>query len=233
MKKKLFISYGNDNFNKVKLVVKNLENHPLFSPVVVANKREANKALVDKVTEGINDADYIIPILTKDSIHNQWINQEIGYASAKGKKIIPIIEESIMAQLKGFIHKQNDLPYKYKTKDDQQMREENKSFMNCFRLLIQDLEEELAPNSIETKLKITIPVKQSIDPVTNAINENFPSSSSHKVPLVGLLRSGEKCPEGGVWQSQTSPSEVFNINEGETFPQWHLVNVLWKLISYS
>jgi nucleoside 2-deoxyribosyltransferase len=232
MKKKLFISYGNDNFNKVKLVEKNLESHTLFSPIIVANKREANKALIDKVVEGINDADYIIPILTKDSIYTQWINQEIGYASAKGKRIIPIIEESTMDQLKGFIHKQNDLPYKYKTREDQKMREENKSFMNCFRLLIKDLEEEINPKNEDSGLTI-IPGRNSIDPVTNAINENFPSSSSHKVPIGTFFNSGEKCPESGVWQSQTSPSEVFKINEGETFPQWHSLNVLWELISYS
>lgn len=229
MKKKLFISYGNDNFNKVKLIVKSLKNHPLFLPIVVANTREADKYLVDKVTEGIIDSYCVIPILTKDSIYTQWINQEIGYAKAIKKRILPITEGCIMKELKGFVHNQKDLPYKYITRDDQKMREENKSFMNCFRRLIQDLEKELSPkiNEIEAKSGI------SIDPVSNAVREHFPISSSLRKPLGIFARSGEKCPETGIWMSATTPSKTLKKSEGTIMPMFMSSNVKWKLVRYS
>lgn len=68
MKKILFISYANENLDKVNLIRKSLANHPLFEVLVVAFKREPNKTLVKKVTDGIDSSAAIIPILTSDSI---------------------------------------------------------------------------------------------------------------------------------------------------------------------
>jgi hypothetical protein len=146
VKRVLFISYATENANKVKLIEKEIKNHSLFESLVVANKREPNKALVKKVTEGIDSSYRFIPILTRHSIQTQWINQEIGYAVGKNIPIIPVVEKGILNDLKGFVHKQNDCPYIYQTKADFAMREENKSFMTQFRLLIKDLEEELKEN---------------------------------------------------------------------------------------
>lgn len=95
MKEILFISYANENLNKVELIKKELANNSFFEPLIVANKREPNKALVKKVTDGIDSSYCVIPILTRDSISAQWINQEIGYAFGKNILIIPIVENRI------------------------------------------------------------------------------------------------------------------------------------------
>jgi hypothetical protein len=94
-------------------------------------------SLSEKVINGINEADYVIPILTKKSITTQWINQEIGFAQAKGKKIKPIVDQQIMAKLRGFIHSQIDLPYNYKSHSDQ--KKERKAFRKCCDILLEDL----------------------------------------------------------------------------------------------
>ena len=145
MKKKLFISYASENLKKVDLIVKELKNHPHFEPLVVANNREPNKALIKKVTSGIKSSYRVIVLLTKESITSQWINQEIGFAFGEKIPVIAIIEQSLLDndRLKGFIHKQNDCPYKYPTRTGLLMREENKGFMAVFRLLIKDLENNL------------------------------------------------------------------------------------------
>ena len=44
-----------------------------------------------KVADGIRESQIIIPILTKNSISSQWVNQEIGFAVAKDIKEIEII----------------------------------------------------------------------------------------------------------------------------------------------
>lgn len=85
----------------------------MLKPIIVAAKRSPEKSFADKVKDGIFESDYIVPILTKDSVNNQWVNQEIGYAEALGIriKIFPIVETPILDDLKGFIHKNIELPY--------------------------------------------------------------------------------------------------------------------------
>jgi len=139
----LFISYSNNDIEKVNLIKKELEDHFLFEPIIIASNREALKPLVVKVTEGIHKSTVIIPILTTNSISTQWINQEIGYAMGTYKKLYPIVESSLLNQLKGFIHKEIDLPYKYQDNPDKKI--ENEGFLNSFRILLVDLEKEFNP----------------------------------------------------------------------------------------
>jgi len=141
-KKKLFISYSSEDNEKVEIIIKTLAYNSLFEPFIVSNTREPNKALVKKVTEGIDSAFCLISVLTSQSIKTQWINQEIGYAYCKNIPIIPIIERSILNDLKGIIHIQNDCPYTFETISEFGDLEENKSFKVCFRNLIQDLEDK-------------------------------------------------------------------------------------------
>lgn len=149
MKKEIFISYSDFDKDKVQLIRKELEQSILFSPLIIASNREALKLLVAKVVEGIKNADVIVPILTKNSISTQWLNQEIGFASALNKKIMPIVEKEIIGILKGFIHKEIDLPYSFQTSTNK--AKEHKDFINCFRTLISDLEGD--KNKIKIKVE--------------------------------------------------------------------------------
>lgn len=143
-KKRIFISYSHANYRKVELIKTALLKHPLFDPYVVADKRRPNDALVKLVKEGIDGSYCVIPILSPQSYKEQWINQEIGYALGVGRKVAPIIGDTILDKLKGFVHKQNQCPYIYKSNKGISMSGENKGFMQKFRLLIKDLEEEIA-----------------------------------------------------------------------------------------
>ena len=44
------------------------------------------------IKDMIERCPYFLVVLTKDGIASQWVNQEIGYAVAKGKAPIPIVE---------------------------------------------------------------------------------------------------------------------------------------------
>ena len=105
MKIKVFISYSDLDNVKVKMLESKCNSSSNIIPIIVANKREPLVLLTKKVIDGINEADFIIPILTRNSIHTQWINQEIGFSKANPEKIVlPIIEKEIIDHLKGFIH---------------------------------------------------------------------------------------------------------------------------------
>jgi hypothetical protein len=94
--------------------------------------------LSDKIIDSFKEVDYILPILTSNSINTQYINQEIGYAKAKGIPIIPIVEQDVMTKLKGFITSQNDLPYNYKGFSDNPKRERQTFRASC-DILLEDL----------------------------------------------------------------------------------------------
>ena len=54
-----------------------------------------------------------------------------------------------------------------------------------------------------------------------------------RTPLGTIKRTGEKCPESGVWEAQSTPSTTIPLSEGETFPPYNNKAVDWKLISYA
>lgn len=140
MKHKIFISYSDLDRQKVDIIVEELKSNIKFEPLVIAFNREALKPLADKVSTGIIQSEVIIPILTKSSIATQWINQEIGFATALNKKIMPIVELDLISELKGFIHKQIDLPYSYLINSDLAIEEEN--FLVQLKHLLNDLDKE-------------------------------------------------------------------------------------------
>jgi len=139
MKTKIFISYLNDPDNKKMQMLSDAINRiDYLSSVVIANRRDALIPLTSKVAKGINECEILIPILTQSSISSQWVNQEIGFASALERRIIPIVETAIINGLKGFIHKQVDLAYTYDSFPENK-RKENIRFKKCVTILIDDL----------------------------------------------------------------------------------------------
>jgi hypothetical protein len=109
LKAKVFISFCWDDFHYLETLRQHLDLSSVLLSTVITREHTPAKLLAKKVEDGINEATYFVPILTSNSIKNQWVNQEIGYAYAKGKTIYPIVEQEIMGNLKGFVHKQIDL----------------------------------------------------------------------------------------------------------------------------
>jgi hypothetical protein len=148
---KLFISYSDDDKNKVELIKRLLLNNPTFEAIIIAQTRRSLKPLTDKVMEGIELCDFVVPIITQRSISAQWLNQEIGYATAKEIEIAPVIENVIFKNLKGFIHPNLDLPYLYQS--HVRLPQENKSFKICFLNLLTDLEQRNFQNQPKKTVK--------------------------------------------------------------------------------
>lgn len=228
MKEKLFISYASENNDKVEIIIDELKDHPIFESIVVAKKREPNKSLVKKVTEGIDSAYRIIAILSLQSYREQWINQEIGYASAKGIPIVPIVAKSILNDLKGFIHKQNDCPYLYPSRAGLFIRDENAAFIEQFRQLIKDLEEEYKQVQKKEKQEIIKEVNRSLLPPSQ---QNF--ITSFRKSIGTIARTGEVCPERGIWKTPNQPTTKLEFAEGLKMPAIQGKPVVWRLVSYT
>jgi TIR domain len=221
MKQKLFISYSHKDIDKVELVIAELKNHPTLEAIVIANDREAGKLLAEKVRSGIEHSKIIIPIISANSISEQWINQEIGYATAHNKIIMPIIENGLIDALKGFIHKQIDLPYSYNRKPTNSA--ENRSFIEHFRQLIADIENNLdAIINRGNEIKPPDPDKELLElTVKDLKNKNAPRiifTSIMGSKKIGLRNEGKRAKIAEIkllndnWFLSSPPSIPFYLN---------------------
>jgi hypothetical protein len=52
-------------------------------------------------------------------------------------------------------------------------------------------------------------------------------------PIGTTAKTGEKCPESGVWESQDSSPTTAPIAVGNTMPPHNAKAVTWKLIRYA
>ncbi len=101
MTRRIFISYATGDETYVKELhdsLSKLENMEIYIPEWV-QKKDVNFNL--KVREGLDTSKVVIILMTFNSTNTIWLNQEIGYATAKNIPIIPIIEEGI--DVKGFL----------------------------------------------------------------------------------------------------------------------------------
>lgn len=144
---KVFISYSYENDNKRKTIEKLIKESNVLEPIVVANKRQSGRTLEAKVKDGINTSKYFVPILTPESIGNQWVNQEIGYATAKEIPILPIVDSSVSNILKGFVHNQKDLSCRFATTGEPTT--DRRKFRKAAAELVQEIMLREAPENNE------------------------------------------------------------------------------------
>lgn len=58
-------------------------------------------------------------------------------------------------------------------------------------------------------------------------------NTRQKVPLGTEVRTGQKCPESGVWKVVGTPTTEAPISEGETMPPYQGKAVTWRLVRYA
>ncbi len=58
-------------------------------------------------------------------------------------------------------------------------------------------------------------------------------AATSRVPLGTKKRTGEKCPESGVWETESFPSTTAPIAKGNTFPPYNNSAVYWVLVQYA
>lgn len=54
-----------------------------------------------------------------------------------------------------------------------------------------------------------------------------------KKPIGTTGKTGEKCPESGIWKPKAAPSTTAPISKGDTFPPYRDKAVTWELIQHA
>jgi len=116
MVQKIFISYATGDESHVKELYDELLKLGKVDVYIPEWDGNADVSFKFKVKEGINSCSAMVVLLTYNSTNTMWLNQEIGYATAKNIPIIPIIEQgiSISGFLEGkdyFIFRRSDFGY--------------------------------------------------------------------------------------------------------------------------
>ncbi len=209
MKKKVFVGYSSQDQDKVTDLCESMEKTQLIEPLVVANRRNPGKLLTEKVITGIKDADCLMPILTEKSVSNQWVNQEIGYAKARGKEPVPLVDTNILNDLKGFINKEMDLPYKFTSYPTDSERE-TESFRNCV--------ERALDYVLRSFLRIKEPKEDEVTDEYIEVSGSGANPKSAIVLVTSLYGKYLAVQEGGVFADANgdwhhSRCHLFNINK--------------------
>lgn len=110
---RIFISYQSKDAKFVEKIALTLSRMGL-DPIIVENTSLPGENITTKVLTALDQFDIFMPIITRNSLNSQWMNQEIGYAIARKSNIIyspnqsfdfilPIIEKGVSRNIKGFL----------------------------------------------------------------------------------------------------------------------------------
>ncbi|GEM_PF-2195518 len=109
MKYRVFISYATGDESNVKELydtLSRLEDIDIYIPEWIT---QDGKSLVHKIKDGLNSSNLAIALITFNSTNTMWLNQEIGYATAKNIPVISVVEKGI--DIKGFIEEQQHITF--------------------------------------------------------------------------------------------------------------------------
>ena len=65
---------------------------------------------IAKVLDALGSADVVLPFITQTSQASSWVNQEIGYALARGSPVLPAFDPSTVKGLQGMIQSTDACP---------------------------------------------------------------------------------------------------------------------------
>jgi hypothetical protein len=144
-KEKVFISFNEADRKRMEILRNRINKSELIEALVVEDEREGNVLLTEMVKKSMDESNFLIVILSDKSINEQWVNQEIGYAMSREKmEVLPVVQNSVIKELKGFIHRQSHLPYRFDIQDVS--RTDNSQFGKVCNEVKQYLESKVKSN---------------------------------------------------------------------------------------
>ncbi|MBZ6496537.1 toll/interleukin-1 receptor domain-containing protein [Natrinema longum] len=95
----LYVSHAPGDLELVQDLFSTVKNFP-FGVHIALEEVESGRSR--KRLEGrLANSNIVVAVLTADAAENRWINQEMGYAVAKGIPVLPVYDESVSRR--GFV----------------------------------------------------------------------------------------------------------------------------------
>lgn len=105
---RIFISHAKEDYT-LALRIHNILWRMELAPYIYELYHEYGRDLDEIMKEKITFCEHFVPLITRNGVQSQWVNQEIGMAYALDKNIIPVVEIGI--ESKGFIAFKVHIPY--------------------------------------------------------------------------------------------------------------------------
>lgn len=93
-KPKIFLSYSHKDQDTAKKIVNMLRKANL-NVWFDENEIQVGDSFTDKIDQAIDKSNYILPIISNNSVKSKQLNREIGIAIKEKKKILPILIENV------------------------------------------------------------------------------------------------------------------------------------------
>ena len=104
----IFIAHASED-DQLAYTVKNaLRNIYEFRPYLAEDYKTPGGNFKLRIQQAIRSSRYFVVFLTENGMKSQWVNQELGFAVATKRKIIPITFSNCALNLKGFITKDSE-----------------------------------------------------------------------------------------------------------------------------
>lgn len=65
------------------------------TPYLLEDEGKPGTNWVQRMQKAIKECECVITLLTRNGSRSPWVNQELGFASAYGKPIIPVVESNV------------------------------------------------------------------------------------------------------------------------------------------
>lgn len=88
--KQLFVSHAPADLEPVTEIMGPIRNLP-FDVYVAVEEIEPGRSRRN-LKGRLSNSDLMLSFLTESSVDNHWVNQELGYATAKGIPVLPVVE---------------------------------------------------------------------------------------------------------------------------------------------
>ncbi|WP_247728593.1 toll/interleukin-1 receptor domain-containing protein [Halovivax limisalsi] len=95
----VFVSHDPTDLELVQELFSTVKNFP-FGVHLALEEIESGRSR-DRLEGRLANSDIVVAVLTDDAVRSQWINQEVGYAIAKGIPVLPMYDTE--ATVGGFI----------------------------------------------------------------------------------------------------------------------------------
>ena len=93
-KPKIFLSYSHNDRDKARQIANELRKANLdiwFDEYEI----KVGESLIEKIRQAMGKSNYVVMIISKDSVKSKWLNKELDIAIKANKKILPILIDNV------------------------------------------------------------------------------------------------------------------------------------------
>lgn len=109
---KIFLSHGKADIDWVNWIKVNAENNGV-DVYLFEYDPQPGTYVADKVKQAIQNSDIFVVLLTHESQFSPYVQQEIGFAEANGKRIIPLVQPGIQKQTLAMLEGREYIPFDF------------------------------------------------------------------------------------------------------------------------